>query len=78
MFEMKWSAVDIERDADDILRAFGAGGTPEILENLAFEIWSQADQYGGGPEFARAVAANLRRRALVMRNISGVPASANL
>ncbi len=65
---MKWSKARIERDTNDILSAFGPAETPEALEALAFEVWVEAEEYGGGPDFARALAAELSHRALILRN----------
>ena len=52
---------------DEILEEFETPSDPEAYERLARET-VEAPSFNGPAELARAVAAELRRRALVIRN----------
>lgn len=57
----------VAKEVTEILGEYGPAMTPEDYERLANGADHNPTAYDGGPELARAVAAELRRRADDMR-----------
>ncbi len=65
---MPWTDDETKFAAESLIEAFGPFDTPKELEAFAAELVEKDDVYDDGPEAARAIAADLRRRALILRN----------
>lgn len=61
----------VAKEVSEILAEYGPVETPEDLERLADGADRNPNAYDGGPELARRVAAELRRRAQEMRGRRG-------
>jgi hypothetical protein len=57
----------VAREVNEVIAEFGRAFTAEGMERLARGAEVNAGNYDGGPVFARAVAAEFRRRAADMR-----------
>jgi hypothetical protein len=57
----------VAREVNEVIADFGRAFTPEGMERLARGAEVNANNYDGGPVFARAVAAEFRRRAADMK-----------
>jgi hypothetical protein len=57
----------VAKEVSEVLAEFGPATTPEDYERLARGAEANPRAYDGGPALARAVAAELRRRADHMR-----------
>lgn len=65
---MAWATSDVLRDASDLVAAMGGSPAPTELETLADTVEAEAARAGIRTDHARHVAAELRRRALRLRN----------
>jgi hypothetical protein len=63
----------VAREVNEVIAEFGRAFTPEGMERLARGAEVNANSYDGGPVFARAVAAEFRRRAADMRRRARTP-----
>lgn len=57
----------VAKEVSEIIAEYGPANTPEDMERLALGADEHPGSYEGGPELARAVGAEFRRRAADMR-----------
>jgi hypothetical protein len=67
---MPWSRVDAERDAAALLASLGRVYSAEEIEGLADTMELGSKGVEGSEAQMRALAAELRRRALQLRNLT--------
>lgn len=61
----------VAKEVSEILAEYGPANSPQDLERLARGADGHPNNYDGGPQLARAVAAEFRRRAQDMRARGG-------